>query len=109
MLSYTCFALFFFLLLHKLSAQQFCERWPPTLLSVPGGGVFVNLLADMKMGSDVTGSNSSLSSQSDGVCAVVTPDPSSSTTTDSTAIHNNKCGLKLDVYTYTHSHKVDRR
>lgn len=60
-----------------------------TLLSVPGGGVLVNLSADMKMGSEVIGSNSSLSSQSDGVCAVVTPDPSSSTTTESTAGQGN--------------------
>lgn len=59
-----------------------------TLLSVPGGGVFVS--ADMKMGSEGIGSNSSLSSQSDGVCAVVTPDASSSTTTESTAGHSQQ-------------------
>ena len=66
-----------------------CVRQQPTLLSVPGGGVLVNLSADMKMGSEGIGSNSSLSSQSDGLCAAGAPEPSSSTTTDSTAVHSN--------------------
>lgn len=70
----------------------------------------------MKMGSEVTGWNSSLS-QSDGVCAVETPDPSSSTTTESTAGHSNnhvgyrwihKQKIKLNPlclsHTHTHTH-----
>lgn len=66
------------------------RKLPPTLLSTPVGAAFVNLSADMKIGSEIIGSNSSLSSQSEGVCAVGTPEPSSSTTTESTAGHSNK-------------------
>lgn len=66
----------------------------------------------MKMGSEVTGWNSSLS-QSDGVCAVETPDPSSSTTTESTAGHSNnhvgyrwihKQKIKLNPLCLSHTH-----
>lgn len=85
----------------------------PTLLRVPGGGVFVS--AAMKIGSDVTGPNSSLSSQSDGVCAAGRPAPSCSTTTESAAGHTGgteqhrlsldatQCKKNTHIQIYTHN------
>ena len=95
---------------NKSNQPNVYRKLQPTLLSTPAGAAFVNLSADMKIGSEIIGSNSSLSSQSEGVCAVGTPEPSSSTTTESTAGHSNKhMGYKwihkhLRPHTHTQSH-----
>lgn len=88
--------------------QHVYRKLQPTLLSTPAGAAFVNLSADMKIGSEIIGSNSSLSSQSEGVCAVGTPEPSSSTTTESTAGHSNKhMGYKwIHKHLRPHTHTV---
>lgn len=89
------------LMLHKtsLSLRVWFGEHGPTLLSV-SGGVFVNLSAAMKIGSDNIGSNSALPNHSGGVFAVAIPDPSSSTTTESTGgySHNHVGYKSMQVY-----------
>lgn len=55
-----------------------------TLLSAPGGGVFLSFSVAIKMGSDGIASNS-LSDQKGTQCSAAPPEPSSSTTTESAA------------------------